>query len=158
MTFFLSERSKGRLKGVHPDLAKVVTKAIEVTKVDFGVVQGLRTEEEQKALFEKGATQTMKSNHLKQADGYSHAVDLMAFVDGRGSWEVSLFDDIADAMRATAIVEDVHIRWGGAWTVDDIRYFAGPMEEAMNSYIDTRRSQGVRPFIDAPHFELRGYS
>jgi len=28
------------------------------------------------------------------------------------------------------------------------------MESAMNDYIDTRRSQGRRPFIDAPHFEL----
>jgi hypothetical protein len=28
------------------------------------------------------------------------------------------------------------------------------MEEAMMHYIDTRRSEGRRPFIDAPHFEL----
>ena len=28
------------------------------------------------------------------------------------------------------------------------------MEDAMNDYIDLRRSQGRRPFIDAPHFEL----
>jgi hypothetical protein len=28
------------------------------------------------------------------------------------------------------------------------------MEEAMNAYVDLRRSQGKRPFIDAPHFEL----
>jgi hypothetical protein len=27
------------------------------------------------------------------------------------------------------------------------------MEEAMNAYIDLRRSQGRRPFIDGPHFE-----
>jgi hypothetical protein len=28
------------------------------------------------------------------------------------------------------------------------------MESAMNDYIDTRRGQNRRPFIDAPHFEL----
>jgi hypothetical protein len=27
------------------------------------------------------------------------------------------------------------------------------MEQAMMHYIDTRRAQGKRPFIDAPHFE-----
>ena len=49
---------------------------------------------------------------------------------------------------------DVAVRWGAAWTVTDIREWEGNMEEAMNSYVDTRRSQGRRPFIDAPHFEL----
>ena len=28
------------------------------------------------------------------------------------------------------------------------------MEGAMNSYIDLRRSEGKRPFLDGPHFEL----
>ena len=28
------------------------------------------------------------------------------------------------------------------------------LEDAMNAYIDLRRSQGRRPFIDGPHFEL----
>ena len=27
-------------------------------------------------------------------------------------------------------------------------------EDAMNAYIDLRRSQGRRPFIDGPHFEV----
>ena len=63
-------------------------------------------------------------------------------------------DEIADAMKEAAIKVDVAVRWGAAWTVTDIREWKGTMEEAMNSYIDTRRGQGRRPFIDAPHFEL----
>jgi peptidoglycan L-alanyl-D-glutamate endopeptidase CwlK len=97
----------------------------------------------------------MKSNHLIQDDGYSHAVDLMAYVGSRPSWEVSLYDDLADAMKIAAKKHGAHVRWGGAWTVDDIRLWEGTMEEAMNSYIDLRRSQGRRPFFDGPHFELR---
>jgi hypothetical protein len=27
-------------------------------------------------------------------------------------------------------------------------------EDLMNEYIDLRRSEGKRPFIDAPHFEI----
>jgi hypothetical protein len=38
--------------------------------------------------------------------------------------------------------------------VSDIREWDDTMEEAMLSYVDLRRSQGRRPFIDAPHFEL----
>jgi len=149
MTFKLSTRSLDRLIGVDPRLAAVVKAAIHTTKVDFGVICGMRTLEEQKDLVAKGASQTMKSKHLQ---GY--AVDLMAYCGKRASWELNLYDDIADAMAAAAKDVDVPIRWGASWTVPNIAYFEGTMEDAMNSYIDERRTQGRRPFIDGPHFEL----
>ena len=135
--------------GVEPELKEVVYEAIKVTKIDFGVIEGLRTEEKQKQLVESGASQTMKSKHLE-----GRAVDLMAYIGRRGSWELNVYDEIADAMKEAAIKVDVAVRWGAAWTVTDIREWEGTMEDAMNSYIDTRRSEGRRPFIDAPHFEL----
>ena len=149
MTYKLSTKSQERLMGVEPELKEVLYEAIKVTKIDFGVIEGLRTEEKQKQLVESGASQTMKSKHLE-----GRAVDLMAYIGGRGSWELSVYDEIADAMKEAAIKVDVAVRWGAAWTVTDIREWEGTMEEAMNSYIDTRRGQGRRPFIDAPHFEL----
>lgn len=130
-------------------MIEVVQHAISVSKVDFAVIEGLRTLERQKELYARGASQTMKSKHLT-----GKAVDLMAFIDNRGSWELNLYDDIADAMRQGAIKAKVHIRWGAAWSIPDIRDWKGTMEEAMNSYIDERRKQGQRPFIDAPHFEI----
>ena len=149
MTYKLSTKSQERLMGVEPELKEVVYEAIKVTKIAFGVIEGLRTEEIQKHLVESGASQTMKSKHLE-----GRAVDLMAYIGGRGSWELNVYDEIADAMKEAAIKVDVAVRWGAAWTVTDIREWEGTMEEAMNSYIDTRRGQGRRPFIDAPHFEL----
>ena len=149
MTYKLSTKSQERLIGVEPELKEIVYEAIKVTKIDFGVIEGLRTEEKQKQLVESGASQTMKSKHLE-----GRAVDLMAYIGGRGSWELSVYDEIADAMKEAAIKVDVAVRWGAAWTVTDIREWEGTMEEAMNSYVDTRRGQGRRPFIDAPHFEL----
>jgi len=149
MAYKLSTKSQERLMGVEPELKEVVYEAIKVTKIDFGVIEGLRTEEKQKQLVESGASQTMKSKHLE-----GRAVDLMAYIGGRGSWELNVYDEIADAMKEAAIKVDVAVRWGAAWTVTDIREWKGTMEEAMNSYIDTRRGQGRRPFIDAPHFEL----
>jgi len=144
----LGKRSLSRLEGVNDDLVTVVKYAIGVTKQDFSVICGLRTIDEQKALVAKGASQTMKSKHI---DG--NAVDLMAYCNG-GRWELNLYDEIADAMKEGAAASNVKLRWGAAWTIDDIGVFEGTAENAMNSYIDTRRSQSRRPFIDAPHFEL----
>ena len=149
MTFKLSARSEGKLEGLDPRLVAVVKSAIHRSKIDFGVICGMRTLEEQRELVEKGASQTMKSKHLQ---GY--AVDLMAYIGSRGSWVLNLYDDIADAMAEAAREIDVPIRWGAAWNVSNIAQFTGDMEDAMNHYIDERRSQNRRPFIDGPHFEL----
>ena len=149
MAFSLSSRSLGKLEGVKPELVEVVKKAIELTKTDFGVIYGMRTNEEQQKLFDSGKSQTLKSKHLT-----GDAVDLMAYVDGKASWELNLYDDLADAMKWAATEKGVKIRWGAAWTVSDIAAWDGTMEAAMMSYIDTRRAESRRPFIDGPHFEL----
>ena len=60
----LGPRSIMRLKGVHPDLVKVVQHAIEITTVDFTVLEGLRSIERQRELVKAGASQTLKSRHL----------------------------------------------------------------------------------------------
>tara|TARA_B100000927_G_scaffold291623_1_gene294910 strand:+ start:6408 stop:6860 length:453 start_codon:yes stop_codon:yes gene_type:complete len=149
MAFKLSKRSLSRLEGVNPKLVKVVTTAITMSKIDFGVICGLRTVEEQRELVAKGASQTMKSKHLE-----GNAVDLMAYIGSRGSWEMNLYDDIADAMKIAADEHNIQIRWGAAWHIPDLREWDSSMQDAMNEYIDLRRSQGRRPFIDGPHFEL----
>jgi len=150
MTFKLSTRSQAKLEGLDERLIAVVNSAIFKSKIDFGVICGMRTTKEQEALVAKGASQTMKSKHLEGL-----AVDLMAYIGSRGSWELNLYDDIADAMAEAAREVDVPIRWGAAWTIPNIAHFdGGTMEDAMNSYIDERRSQNRRPFIDGPHFEL----
>ena len=148
MSYKLGKRSNERLEGVDERMQAVVRSAIGQSKQDFSVICGLRTIEEQRKLVAKGASKTLKSKHL---DGL--AVDLMAYVDG-GRWELNLYDEIADAMKQAAIDCDVAVRWGAAWHINDIREWDGNMEEAMNAYVDLRRSQGRRPFIDAPHFEL----
>ena len=149
MTFSLSQRSLDKLVGVDQRLVDVVKRAIQITTVDFGVTCGLRTQAEQQRLVDTGASQTLDSNHVK-----GRAVDLVAYVGNRASWELNLYDDIALAMKVAARELKVPIRWGAAWNVPDLTKWNGTMEGAMNYYIDTRRKQNQRPFIDAPHFEL----
>jgi peptidoglycan L-alanyl-D-glutamate endopeptidase CwlK len=150
MTFKLSQRSLNKLVGVDERLVACVKRAIELTTVDFAVTEGVRTKERQIELFNKGASQIR--------DGGTHvegiAVDLVAYLDDRISWELNIYDEIADAMKQAAIELDLPLRWGAAWNVPDIRKWEGNMESALNHYIDERRKQGKRPFIDAPHFEI----
>ena len=154
MGFNLSQKSFKKLAGVNPLLQDTVKEAIKVTKVDFGVIYGVRTFDEQKRLYDAGRSQTMNSKHLLQDDDTGHAVDLMAYDGKNPSWELSVYDDIADAMKAAAKITGAKIRWGAAWNIDNIVEWDRPMEDAMNNYIDVRRAQGRRPFIDGPHFEL----
>ena len=149
MGFKLSSRSKGRLEGINPQLIEVVKTAITLTKVDFGVTCGMRTVEEQEKLVASGASQTMKSKHLE-----GRAVDLVAYIGPNVTWSLNKYDEIADAMAAAAKQKGVALKWGAAWTVGNIADWDGSMEDAMNTYVDVRRSQGRRPFIDAPHFEM----
>ena len=149
MTFKLSQRSLDKMEGVDSTLVEVVKEAIGLTKVDFGVTFGLRTLEQQKELYDSGRSQTMKSKHL---DG--RAVDLVAYFGSDVSWELNVYDDICDAMAEAARRNTLALKWGAAWSEGDIRMYGGTAEDAMNAYIDLRRSEGRRPFIDAPHFEM----
>ena len=106
----LSKKSMGKLKGVHPDLVKVVERAIQITEVDFAVIEGLRSLDRQHQLFNEGASKTLNSRHLT-----GHAVDLMAWVDGRGSWDWPHYHKIAQAMKEAAEEQGVELVWGGDW-------------------------------------------
>ena len=110
MGYSLGLRSKLRLQGVHPDLVRVVERAIEITRVDFTVLEGMRTEDRQRELVKKGASTTMRSRHLT-----GHAVDLGAYVDGTVRWDWPLYHTIADAMKQAAQELKVDMEWGGDW-------------------------------------------
>ena len=123
--YSLGPRSKQRLKGVHPDLVKVVERAIEISTIDFTVLEGLRTPERQKALLEAGASQTLNSRHIT-----GHAVDLGAWVDNQVDWSWPLYHKIAAAMKDAAKQEGVSIVWGGDWrTFKDGPHFQLPRKE-----------------------------
>ena len=85
MSFKLGNTSQQRLIGVHPDLVRVVRRAIELSSMDFAVNEGLRTAERQRRLVASGASQTLNSKHLKQADGFGHAVDIVPWGDFDGN-------------------------------------------------------------------------
>lgn len=141
MTCALGAKSLANLEGVHPDLARVVKRAIQITDQDFMVLEGVRTLKRQKELYAQGRTKpgpkvtwTLNSRHIPKADGLGHAVDLVPYpVD----WNTaSKFTAIAKAMLVAADDLNIPIRWGGNWDGDD--------------------RPGEKGESDGPHFELLG--
>ena len=93
------------------DLVRVVKTAITISKIDFTVIEGVRSLERQKQLLIKRKTTTMRSRHLT-----GHAVDLGAWVDNTVYWDWEYYEQISDAMKHAAAQEKVKIEWGGDWT------------------------------------------
>lgn len=125
--FKFSQRSENNLKGVHKDLVKVVHRALEISAVDFTVIEGVRTLQRQKELFAKKATKTMNSRHLT-----GHAVDLVPYpLDWNNK---QAFVAISKAMLQAAKELGIAIRWGGDWNMNG--------------------SSADEKFYDGPHFEL----
>lgn len=121
-----------KLEGVHSDLVRVVARAIQITPVDFTVIEGVRSEARQRELYAAGKTKTLNSKHLR-----GHAVDLAPWVRGQIPWDNwDLFADVAAAMHQAAKELGVSIRWGGDWN--------------QNGRSDDET------FLDGPHFELMG--
>ncbi|WP_025122406.1 MULTISPECIES: M15 family metallopeptidase [unclassified Serratia] len=107
----LSARSEQRLTGVHPDLVRVVRRALELSPVDFGVTEGLRTKARQKELYDAGKSQTLNSRHIT-----GHAVDVLAYPTPAGSWDMAYYRQIAAAFKQASDELKIPVEWGGNWT------------------------------------------
>ena len=108
MSYKLGTRSLQNLSGVHPDMVAVVKRAIEITGVDFTVIEGIRHINRQRELLKAGKSTTMNSRHIT-----GHAVDMVPWpVD----WEdLERFETMAKAMKSAAEELEIPIVWGGDW-------------------------------------------
>lgn len=136
--------STEKLKTLHPKLRLVVQKALDFGVMDFSVIDGIRTYEEQRELFlakppkTKLDGVTRKSKHQADENGFSQAVDLLPYpaeINGVNVWsDSSRFHILAGLMYAAASELGVVIRWGGDW--------------------DSDGNNKDSSFDDLPHFEL----
>lgn len=111
MTWTFSQRSERNLANIHPDLAKVVRLALQISSVDFIIIDGLRTLENQRALVASGASKTMNSRHLT-----GHAVDTAPWINRTIPWNNwQTFVLVAQAMKQAAQDLNIPLIWGGDW-------------------------------------------
>lgn len=103
---------------------RVTKRAIELTRVDFGVTEGVRTTTRQLELVGKGKSQTAQSKHLLQVTGYGHAIDVAAWLNGKINWTNRVYGPIVQAFFTAAIEEGVQIVSGHLWpTFQDSVHF-----------------------------------
>ena len=110
MTFAFGSRSLKRLEGIHPDLSKVMDRAIATTDIDFSVLEGMRTLATQRKYVATGKSKTMNSRHLT-----GHAVDIAPLIDGKVTWDWAVYDRFAPIIKQAAKDVGVKVEWGGDW-------------------------------------------
>lgn len=138
--FYLGKRSLSRLYRLHPKMAACVVLAITyLDEVDITVSETVRSKQRQHELYygKPQKTWTLKSKHLIQSDGFSHAVDLIPLLNGQAAWDKCQL--VADAMFKAAKVIGIRIRWGGDWNQNG-----------------SSRDEHKRGSYDGPHFEYLG--
>ena len=131
MKFEFGKRSLKELRFVKPELILVSFRALQLTTVDFGIIEGIRTLEEQEEYIRTGASHLKDPNsskHIPDKYGLVTAVDVGAFVAGKLRWEFNLYVEISKAFKQASEELSIPITWGGDW----------------------------KSLKDGPHFELRG--
>lgn len=111
----LNQRSETNLKGVHPDLVRVIRLAadrlpVEHPTLGFIVTEGLRTAKRQAELKAAGASMTLNSRHLT-----GHAVDIAMMVNGQVRWDWPLYGKAGALIKRIAAEQGVALTWGGDW-------------------------------------------
>jgi peptidoglycan L-alanyl-D-glutamate endopeptidase CwlK len=106
----LNTRSLSALKGVHPDLVRVVKRAAELAPDSFIVTEGLRNIQRQQELFAKGLSKTMNSRHLT-----GHAIDFAPLINGKVTWKTPAFLPVISVFKQASKDMKVPIVSGGDW-------------------------------------------
>lgn len=132
----LNPRSENNLRTCHPDLIRVVRRAVELVNakssdpawrsVGFIVTEGVRTPARQREMVRKGLSKTLNSRHLAGKDGLSRAFDFVGTLNGAARWDWPFFHKLAPLIKQAAREIGIPIVWGGDW----------------------------KSFKDGPHFEL----
>jgi peptidoglycan LD-endopeptidase CwlK len=145
----------GDVEALHPEL-RVLLMGIKVLKPDtsFKILETIRTEADQAEAVRQGRSKTMESLHIKQPDGWAHAVDLVPVVEGRLSWDWADVFIFVNEVRDVAKTLNLRIRWGGCW--EDITATKESLADLVHRYKVREQSQGRQPLLDGLHFELVG--
>ena len=122
--------SEKQLQTCHPDLQRLFRRVVEFW--DCTVIEGKRSEAQQRLNVASGASKTMASKHVYPLDGPSLAVDVAPYPI---KWkDYNRFYAFSGFVIGTAREMGITLRWGGDW--------------------DSDRVLDDQIFNDLPHFEL----
>lgn len=164
MNFTLGSTSEANLLHVDSGIVNCARRAIAITLQDFGVFEGVRTLDRQRKLVAAGASRTLDSYHIPDAQGIGHALDLVPYVDGRLQWQLPCCLVIAQAMHQASTERSVPLTWGAVWDRKlhelDPKHLDSEIEAYRARYAALHPAVFVdgawhKPsaFIDPPHFQ-----
>ena len=114
--FELSGKSKSHLVDVHPDLVRLAHRAIKHSRIDFGISEGVRSEDRQYELYHQKKTTTLYSQHfIKESTGYGHAIDIFAYINGQANWNFRNYGPLIQAFQTEAIALGIQVQFGHLW-------------------------------------------
>jgi peptidoglycan L-alanyl-D-glutamate endopeptidase CwlK len=111
----MDTRSQANLKGVHPDLVRVITQVLIKPSINFIVIHGVRDLEEEEEMVKEGKSTTLHSRHLPNEKGFGCAVDVAALVGGHVSWQPHFYEEIWTDVERAAHALKIPVEWGGDW-------------------------------------------
>lgn len=156
MTFAFGAKSRAKIaEGLAPDLVRCLNFAIEITAQDFCVWEVARTRERQAQLVAAGASRTMVSYHLPDANGRVHAVDIVPWIGGGPRWIEAPGLVVARAMHRAVRKFDVDVTWGGCWDRPFEALDALALDDEIDAYVARMKAHtGKKPLIDIWHFQV----
>lgn len=152
MSFKLGKQSLKNIDNIHPYLKIIVKKTIEISEVDFGILNtgGMRTAEMQNEIFKNGNSKCDGFN-IKSYHQSGKAVDLVPFVDGKYTWInknafikiLKAWEKAENELKIDGIIPDnISIHHGIYWNWKDLN---------MDGELDINDRVG----FDCAHHEIR---
>lgn len=116
--FKFSDKSIQLLNTVDKRLGILANEVLKISKIDFGISFGWRSQAEQQKLFYRGASQCDGIiNKSKHQEG--KAFDFICYVNGKVTWEKKYYYYIAGLLQAKSQELEYNTTWGGFWSFED---------------------------------------
>lgn len=153
-SFTFARKSLTNMEDVYPPLVFLASQALQLSRVDFACVTGALSDEQQEWLVQRGVSRTRYSPHQRNDSGYSMAVELVPFINGRLNYNRQSIYQIVAAMYDASVRSlcPEKIRWHGALDMRLDDFGDSPEEFTANINLIVERHTDADS-LDATRFE-----